>query len=141
MGMTIRPEVSKKNRWWISKHRYYELKHFCLQYREWKKRYRELEANLSGDICFVSVNGNVRGSKIRDKTGEIAAEMAELSRCIGLVEKLCDEADLSLSEFIFKAVTEDMSYAKLSVMYEIPCGQDMYYDRYHKFFWLLDKER
>lgn len=23
----------------------------------------------------------------------------------------------------------------------IPCGKDYYYDRYRKFFWLLDKER
>lgn len=26
MGTTIRPEISKKNRYWIDKHRYYECK-------------------------------------------------------------------------------------------------------------------
>ena len=31
-----RAEVSKKNKYYISKHRYYELKHFCLQYKEWE---------------------------------------------------------------------------------------------------------
>lgn len=34
MSTTIRPEVSEKNQYWIEKHRYYELKHFCLQYKE-----------------------------------------------------------------------------------------------------------
>lgn len=32
MGTTIRPELSEKNPYWIERHRYYELKHFCLQY-------------------------------------------------------------------------------------------------------------
>lgn len=45
MSTTIRPEIDKHNRWHISKHRYYELKHFCLQYHEWrgdKNAYRTL---------------------------------------------------------------------------------------------------
>ena len=30
MSTVIRPEISEKNKYWISKHRYYELKHLCL---------------------------------------------------------------------------------------------------------------
>lgn len=33
----VRPEVSKKSKYYISRHRYYELKHLCLQYPELKK--------------------------------------------------------------------------------------------------------
>ena len=36
MATTIRPEISRTSQWHISKHRYYELKHFCLQYHEWR---------------------------------------------------------------------------------------------------------
>lgn len=32
MGTNIRPELSNKSPYWIERHRYYELKHFCLQY-------------------------------------------------------------------------------------------------------------
>lgn len=32
MRNDMRPELSQKNPYWIGKHRYYELKHFCLQY-------------------------------------------------------------------------------------------------------------
>ena len=39
MATTIRPELSEKNPYWIEKHRYYELKHFCLQYPIWRKAY------------------------------------------------------------------------------------------------------
>lgn len=41
MATVIRPELSENNKYWISKHRYYELKHFCLQYPEWKSLYDE----------------------------------------------------------------------------------------------------
>ena len=34
MAHDIRPEVSQKNPFWIGKHRYYELKHFCLQCKD-----------------------------------------------------------------------------------------------------------
>lgn len=47
MATTIRAELSEKNPYWIEKHRYYELKHFCLQYPIWKKIYRSLDG-LSG---------------------------------------------------------------------------------------------
>lgn len=44
MGTKIRPELSKKNKYWIPRHRYYELKHFCLQYPEWKEQYTNLSS-------------------------------------------------------------------------------------------------
>ena len=43
MSTTIRPEVSEKNKYWIERHRYYELKHFCLQYYIWKRAYSALD--------------------------------------------------------------------------------------------------
>ena len=43
MSTTIRPELSEKNQYWIEKHRYYELKHFCLQYPIWRRYYAMLD--------------------------------------------------------------------------------------------------
>ena len=141
MGTDIRPEISKRNRYWISRHRYYELKHFCLQYPDWVREKRKLESEISGDIFIGNYRGRVQTSDVRDRTAEIGVKLAELDRNIDLVKRLCREADVVLAEFIFLAVTEGRSYSSLSSVYRIPCGQDMYYDRYHKFFWLLDKER
>ena len=31
----MKSTVSKKNKYWISRHRYLELVHFCAQYDEW----------------------------------------------------------------------------------------------------------
>ncbi|MCD8141817.1 MAG: hypothetical protein LUD83_00835 [Clostridiales bacterium] len=37
MSGDMRPELSPNSEFWIERHRYYELKHFCLQYRAWKR--------------------------------------------------------------------------------------------------------
>ena len=60
---------------------------------------------------------------------------------IKLVEDISVRADKELSSYILKAVTEEVSYNTLKLRYEIPCGRDMFYDRYRKFFWLLDREK
>lgn len=58
-----------------------------------------------------------------------------------MVEQTAIEADADLAHYILKAVTEGLSYSHLKARLEIPCGKDMYYDRYRRFFWLLSKIR
>lgn len=58
-----------------------------------------------------------------------------------MVEQTAIEADANLAYYILKAVTEGLSYSHLKARLEIPCGKDMYYDRYRRFFWLLSKIR
>ena len=60
---------------------------------------------------------------------------------INLVERITIEADEFLHKYILKAVTEELSFTYLKTKLGIPCGKDMYYDRYRKFFWLLSKSR
>ena len=137
MATTIRPEISEKNKYWISKHRHYELKHFCLQYNTWKKMYAELDG-------FNSGNNNIVYSKTTTPSNPtnncVEIKMGYLER-MDLVRRTAYEADPYLANYIFKAVTEDLSYTYLKAKLNIPCGRDMYYDRYRKFFWLLCKAR
>ena len=58
-----------------------------------------------------------------------------------MIEMAARDADDFLYPFILKAVTEGLSYTYLKAKLNIPCGRDMYYDRYRKFFWLLCRER
>ena len=67
----IRPEVSRKNRYWISKHRHYELKHFCLQYSEWKKTYTYLE---DSSIAVSRMERLSSGNNVGDPTAKIAMQ-------------------------------------------------------------------
>lgn len=58
MGNIIRAEVSENNPYWIEKHRYYELKHFCLQYPTWKRNYVSLDGLSSHSANYVAVIAN-----------------------------------------------------------------------------------
>lgn len=51
MSTLIRPELSETNRYWIEKHRYYELKHFCLQYPLWRHAYNSLMESTRESMC------------------------------------------------------------------------------------------
>ena len=76
-----------------------------------------------------------------DPTAKRAIMKAHYSERIKLLERIALETDNCLHNYILKAVTEGRSYTYLKTVMNIPCGRDMYYDRYRKFFWLLDRAR
>mgnify|MGYP000274778860 CR=1 FL=1 len=138
MGTTIRPELSEKNPYWIEKHRYYELKHFCLQYPIWRKAYSLLDgyANPPKDLASFVVT-----STLGDPTAKCAMAKTYYSERTDMVERVAEQTDRELAEYILKAVTEGWSYDILKARLEIPCCKDVYYELYRRFFWLLNKER
>ncbi len=138
MSTTIRPELSSKNRYWIEKHRYYELKHFCLQYPIWQKAYHALDGLSSSTYDLA---GFIRTNIPSDPTARCAEAMVFYSDRMDMVEKTAIEADPDLHLYILKAVTEGVSYEHLKVNLNLPCCKDTYYDLYRKFFWLLNKVR
>lgn len=139
MGTKIRPSISLKNKYWISRHRYYELKHFCLQYSEWKRAYAAIEETLISSPNLKKIR--IENQTPADLTAKYAMAKAHYSSLIEMVENAAKEADEELAPFILKAVTEDLSFTNLKTKWEIPCSKDMYYDRYRKFFWILSKAR
>ena len=138
MGTTIRPEISKKNRYWISKPRYYELKYFCLQYPEWRKAYADL---VEYGVAVSNIHNEFRTNTISDPTAKLAILKMNCMDRIEMIEKAAIEADRYLYKYILKGVTEGRSYTYLKSKLGIPCSRDVYYDRYRRFFWLLSQER
>lgn len=138
MATKIRPEISIKNKYWIDKHRHYELKHFCLQYPDWKKRYADLnDLSISLSKLERESSTNIPG----DPTAKCVIQKAHYLERIKLIERTAKDADEDLYLYILKAVTEGLSFTYLKTRLNIPCGKDMYYDRYRKFFWLLSEAR
>lgn len=138
MATMIRAEISEKNKYYIDKHRHYELKHFCLQYPSWKKAYADFDDTSISLSTIESVpTSNLPG----DPTAKRAIMKAHYSERINLIERIAMEADRYLYKYLLKAVTENLSYTYLKSRLNIPCGKDMYYDRYRKFFWLLSASR
>lgn len=138
MATVVRAEISENNKYWISKHRHYELKHFCLQYPEWKKEYLTLGVPSASSAMLEVISSNHTPS---DLTARYAIRRVYFAERIDLIEKIAKEADKYLYEYILRAVTEGLSYTYLKSKLKIPCSRDMYYDRYRKFFWLLNEAR
>lgn len=134
--MRIRPISQKKYE--ISKHRFYELYHLCLQYQEWKD---ELKYNLTTQGSSPA-DGMPKGNKVRfDQMEKMAIKRAELEHKCRMIEEAAEEADPVLKDYILKAVTnEGISYNYLEQKMNIPCGKTMFYDRRRKFFWILSKK-
>jgi hypothetical protein len=138
MATLIRPEISVNNKYYIDKHRYYELKHFCLQYPVWKKAYLEAtESVISAAAIERASSSNIPS----DITAKYAMKRAYYSEKINLIEQTAKNTDQYLYPYILKAITEGLSYTYLRTKLEIPCGRDTYYDRYRRFFWLLSEAR
>lgn len=138
MSTLLRAELSSKNKYWIDKHRYYELKHLCLQYPIWKSAYVAFD---NPSISLASIDGIPTSNLPGDPTAKRAMMKAYYSEKMKLIEDAAKEADRYLHEYILKAVTEGLSYTYLKSKLDIPCGKDMYYDRYRRFFWILSDSR
>lgn len=138
MATTIRPEVSEKNKYWMEKHRYYELKHFCLQYPIWKKAYDALDglSKRPSDLEVFRKEHNVS-----DPTAKCVEAKDFYLQRIEMIEKAAKETDSDLWNYILKAVTMGYSYNSLRTLFNIPCCKDTYYELYRRFFYILNKMR
>ena len=137
MTTVIRPKLSTKNKYWIEKHRYYELKHFCLQYPLWRKIYSSLDGAYAR--AELSIFGH--GTGVSDPTERQAETRVFYSVRMKMIEQAAIATDADLYSYILEAVTEGLSYDHIKARLEIPCCKDVYYELYRRFFWLLDKER
>lgn len=135
MSTTLRPEISEDNEYYISKHRYYELKHFCLQYDEWKRARSNLD--LYSKARFESV----RSSYTQSKTESDSNTRLYFTERIDMVNQAAHVTDSIIGPYILTGVTKELSYEILRVRFNIPCSKDAYYKLYRRFFWILDKIR
>lgn len=132
-----RKELSKKNPYYISKERTYELKHFCRQYNEWKRHL----ASLTHIIAIQNDRVHDGPGYGTDPVESLVEERDKYLRKMEAVEDAAIAADPALSRYILLGVTEGISYDKIRARMDIPCNRDMYYAYYHKFFWLLDRSQ
>lgn len=136
MGNHVRNDISKKNMYRLEKHRYLELRHFCLQYPQWKRQYLQI------DGYFPVVNDEVKSMFSNDSLTEKAAEARiYLKNRIEMVENACKRASPEFYGYLLEAVTTDKSYVYLRQVRGIPCCKDIYYVLYRRFFWILDAAR
>lgn len=135
MTTVIRPEVSKKNQYYISRHRYYELKHFCMQYKEFKKAYNSLCEKIPGGVVQVSKTDGA----LKDDESFYVRE--RYLNNINLIEESAMLTDDIIGPYILKGVTEGLPYSYFCTNCSIPCCKDTYYELYRKFFYILSRKK
>ena len=135
---TTRPELSNKNKHWIPKARYYELKWFCLQYSGWKRMLKSIDIsiNTKSIITVRSVT-----NEHSDDTAQIAMLRKYLSDKISMIEQAAYSVAPELYKALIFGVTENVPYDILKLKMDVPCGKEMYYKKYREFFYVLDKMR
>lgn len=133
------PNVRSLNRkkYDISKHRFGEVYHYCMQYNEWKDELKyKIDTVQSAEVSDMpKADGN------SDATARLAERRVELQRKCELIEQTAYEADSQIYPYILKAVTnEGITYNYLKMVMNIPCGKKMYYDRRRKFYFLMSSK-
>lgn len=118
----------------ISKHRYMELYHYCMQYQEWKEELKDMQG--------LRAHENTGGSNGKsDPTAQTAIRMAELDKRCKIIEDTATETDEQLAAYILAAVTrEGNTYKYLSLQKKMPCGHNLFYKLRRKFYYLLSKK-
>lgn len=99
-------------------HRYRELKHFCLQYRDMKEE-------------LLSLSRDTKGNSKSDVTSAVAIKMADLTYATELIETTAKDTSYEYGDLILKAVTEDVCLSELSFDNTL----------LHKFFFLLSERK
>lgn len=131
MSTNIRPEVSEKKEYWISKHRYYELKHFCMQLTEWRRELKLVDGYPKKASSYAR---KLMNKDISNPTEAAAALREYYSRRIGMVEDTARAVDEKVGKFILHGVVNDLSYDAMNAKDTMPCSRDEYYKLYREFF-------
>lgn len=108
MSTLIRPELSETNRYWIEKHRYYELKHFCLQYPLWRHAYNSL---IDYPGSWPQLVPPCKTNVVSDPVTKHIDERLYYADRMKMVEQVAKETD----EELFKNITANGTYTDTNV--------------------------
>lgn len=107
----------------LSKERFRELKHFCLQYYEYKDQIRKASNDLIANHD--------------DPVSRSAVILRDNLYAVDLIERTAADTDKNYGYLILRSVTEDVSFRSLGLT--IPKG---YFDDLRsKFFYLLSERK
>ena len=138
MTNQLKSELSEKNPYYLERHRYYELKHFCLQYPGWKKAVEEIDG-MDGYKLQRAASSKTNINP--DPVFKCAQARSYYFEKMVLIEQAAIAANPELASWIVVGVTKGVNYDYLKTRLEIPCCKDTYYKTYRLFFWLLHKAR
>ena len=121
--LVFRQVKPMKTEYELSKHRFYELKHFCLQYPEWEHLYSQLDG-------WAKEIGKNEG----DTTSRDGIRRADLAYKMTLVREVCHDICAAYEQEMF-------DYVILGLKPKLSSDQMDFWHYYRKFFWELSRRR
>lgn len=120
----------------ISRHRYEELKAFCLQYEEKK-------AKINRGISSVANDGMPKGNFKPNIIENMAIRNVIYQKDCEIIEQAAIAAggDIGIHQYILKSVTNDLSYNFVEYdekLGRIPVGRTDFYGYRRLFYYYLD---
>ena len=105
-----------KDKYGISKHRYLEVIHHCLQYPEWRE---ELE-NMTDTVKAIQYGQEGKGSPSQaSATERLAIKRAELQEKCKRIEQTAIEADADIYQWLLEGLPQIM---RLTYTFGMPKG-------------------
>lgn len=136
MGTKTRPSLSDKNKYYISKHRYYELKHFVQQYPEWVEKLKDISSLAK---VAPTDSDKIQKGSVSDPTCDAVEKGLLYSLNMQIVDQSAKETDPVIGTIIMLNVISGDSYD--SGVANVPCCREVYYELYRKFFYILDQKK
>lgn len=118
----------------ISRHRYAELKAFCLQYDEKKSK-------ISRGISAVTNDGMPHGNYKESPVESNAIRNVTYQKDCEMIEQAAIAASAEIYPYIIKSVTNDLSYPFIEydeALGRIPVGKTEFYATRRLFYHYLD---
>lgn len=131
----MKNEISKKNPYWIPRHRYLELKKWCMQYHDWEEEY---------NACVYLTSKIPRGEKssnVSDPSSKMAIHMAELKKKMNLIADICKEVAPNYPITLLIALTRNRSYDDVVIYNPALPSRAEWYKTRRKFFYILSQKR
>lgn len=122
----------------LSKHEFYTVYHFALQYPQWVDEYNSLADTAR---CIRYDKDRVQASVTPDMVEKAAISRAELKDKMTIVEDTARECGDDLGIYILRAVTtEGATFNYLKTYMHMPYEQTAYYKARRRFYYLLAKK-
>ena len=83
----------------------------------------------------------IDNTSVDDPVFDHVDRKTELEGRVETIHRCAKKADRELWTYIVNAVTKDLSFSELKMLYKIPNDKNQYYKSYRRFFSILSQEK
>lgn len=126
---------SEKSKYYLPKHTYLHVLHWCLQYKDWAAELSVLPDTSKG---ITYDKERVQTSNSFDATQDTAIKRAELAEKKELLEQTIREVDASIYDYLLLSIGYGFTEYQLKDK-GMPCGHRYFSERRQRVYYLVNQ--